>query len=185
MKTLVIIASSTGGPEALNALVQDLNTSATLLIIQHMPPVINNSLREYLETSSKMPCILAKNLDRLEEGKIFLAPSGQHLRLTKNFQIELFTGESVNFVCPAADVTMLSVQARGGLRLIGVVLTGMGRDGAMGIAHLKKMGATTFAQLPSTCSIDSMPKHAIETKCIDSILSIQEIRKEIQRLASL
>lgn len=184
MHTLVIVGSSTGGPEALNLMVRELKSSATFLIIQHMPAFINHSLCEYLEKTSQMTCRVVKDKDPLEAGKIHLAPSSQHLRVSPALRLELFSGEPVNFVCPSADVAMLSVRPQPNVQIVGVVLTGMGKDGAKGIAHLKKIGATTFAQLPSTCSIDSMPKHAIETGCVDQILPIEGIRTAIQRLAA-
>ena len=130
-----------------------------------------------------MRVVLAKDGMMIESGKAYFAPGGVHLKLVNNERIHLFEGERVNFVCPAADVAMMSLgPPREGGRLVGVVLTGLGKDGAAGISYIKRLGGWTIAQAPETAVVYGMPQHAIATGDVDFVLPPEEIANRIFRL---
>ena len=177
---LIIIGSSTGGPDALRTVLANINLAAAVIVVQHMPAFINESLRQTIERISGMPCILPESMERINSGTIYLAPSDVHLKLQGNRVVHLEPGPNVNYVCPAADVTMQSLKKDvHHMRLAGVVLTGMGKDGANGISHIKSLGGLTIAQAPKTCSVDAMPTYAIETGNVDHVLKLDQIRLKL------
>jgi two-component system chemotaxis response regulator CheB len=180
---LLIIGSSTGGPRILEELFASLSRlNAAILIVQHITPGIDASLAGSLARVLPMPVHLAADGASLRHGEILLAPGGVHASLVNNQKIRLSPGEKVNSVCPSIDVTMKTAQPLTGGRLAGVILTGMGRDGADGIAHIKKIGGTTFAQDKSSSVIYGMPKAAAETGCVDFVLSTRQIGRKLTEL---
>jgi len=180
---LVIIGSSTGGLKVLEELFPHLPViRAAVLIVQHITPVVDHSFAGSLQRVSPMPVRLARHGDALTPGEVLLAPGGVHLTLSDNSTIHLAPGEKVNSVCPSIDVTMLSVTPFRGRRGAGVILTGMGRDGADGIVHLKRCGAVTIAQDRSTSVIYGMPRAAAETGMIDFILPTRLIAEKLAEL---
>ena len=182
-KNIVIIGSSTGGPKMLPRLCSRLpKIKACIVIVQHMPRFINDSLRNSLDVVTDMDVRLAEDGVFLEEKIIFLAPSETHIKLSGNRRIKLTNGGKVNFVCPSVDVMMNSVKRTPSTRVIGVILTGIGKDGSEGVAHLKEIGGTIIAQTRSTCVVDSMPKSAIETGNVDFILPPEEIGDKITEM---
>ena len=108
------------------------------------------------------------------------APGGKHLTLIRNSVVHLHEGEKVNSVRPSIDVAMQSVTAPVGIRLAGVILTGMGSDGAAGISHIKQIGGVTIAQDRSTSVIYGMPRVAAETGCVDFVLPTERIADKIR-----
>ena len=175
---IVIIGISTGGPKTLRLVFNDLPPlRAAVLLVQHMPRFINDSFCRTLGRGTSMPVELARAHQEIAPGRVLVAPSETHLSLSGNRLVSLSGGEKVNFVCPAVDVTMESLQHRPGDRLVGVVMTGLGRDGANGIAHLKQEGGQTVAQDEASSVIWGMPKAAIDTGCVDHVLSPAMIRR--------
>src|SRR6185369_4033172 len=146
-----------------------------VLIVQHITPVIDQAFVTSLARVSKMPVSLVREGQALEEGQVFLAPGGLHLSLIGNQVFHLYRGERVNSVCPSIDVTMKTVIRPTTGRLAGVILTGMGCDGAEGIAHIKQVGGLTIAQDQETSVIYGMPKAAAETGRIDFVLPTERI----------
>lgn len=182
-KNIVIIGSSTGGPKILPRLCSRLpKLKACVIIVQHMPKFINDSLRNSLNATTDMDVRLAEDGAFLEEKVVYVSPSERHMKLTGNRRIKLTDGEKVNFVCPSVDVMMKSIKKTPSTKVVGVILTGIGKDGAEGITHLKEIGGTIIAQSRSTCVVDSMPKSAIETGNVDFILSPEEIGDKITEL---
>ncbi len=180
---LLIIGSSTGGPRILEELFASLPPlNAAVLIVQHVTPGIDESLASSFARVMPMPVRLASDGDSLQRGMILIAPGGVHLSLVNNQKVRLFRGERVNSVCPAIDVTMKSAQPLNGGKLAGVILTGMGRDGADGIAHIKRIGGITIAQDQSTSVIFGMPKAAFETGCVDFVLATRQIGRKLSEL---
>ena len=172
MPALIIIGASTGGTRVLpDLLVRLPQLQACVLIIQHMPAFISANVARTLADTSKMPLRLAADGDELTAGQVLVLPGDQHGVLTQGNRVLRLTADPrVNFVRPSIDVTMLSVAPSPGQRLAGVILTGMGKDGAAGIRHLKGLGATTFAQNEDTCAVFRMPQKAIETGCVDHVM---------------
>lgn len=179
--SLVIIGASTGGPRTLADLVGLLPTlRACIVIVQHFPKFINASFVRSLRRCTPMEVRLAEEGDTLRDGLILVAPSEVHCHLVHNRFVHLAAGPSVNFVCPSIDVTMQSI-SRNRPRLIGVLLTGMGKDGAAGLAHLKRLGALTIAQDQASCAVYGMPAEAVRLGCVDQQLPPDRIAELLTR----
>jgi len=183
-KNIIVIGSSTGGPKTLTTLFANLpRLDASVILVQHMPKFMNESLRKRLDTSTEMEVILAQEGSLLHDGVVYIAPSEVHLELVQNNSIRLFKGEKVNYTCPSIDVTMMSLQKNLNEHFTGVLLTGMGKDGADGLSHIKYIGGVTIAQSEQTCMIYGMPKAAAETGKVDIVLSPQEIKSKLIEMA--
>lgn len=180
---IVIIGSSAGGPRILKRLFTGMPfLNGCILVVQHMPKFVNDSLSGVLDDCTEMKVRIAKDGDKLERGHIYVAPSEIHLELVNNRTIRLCEGEKVNFVCPSVDVTMRSVKKTPGALLIGIILTGMGKDGAEGIRHIKEMEGITIAQDEETSVIFGMPREATETGAVDFVINPDEMREKLVEL---
>ena len=178
---LVIIASSTGGPRALNQVVPLLpeDLPAAVLIVQHMPAGFTKTLAERLNEVSHIPVHEAENLCELVEGTALLAPGGYHMVLGRNNKIFLNQEPSIFGLRPAADITMFSVAPEMGKISITAVLTGMGSDGTKGAAALKARGGRVIAQEESTCVVYGMPASIVEAGLADHIVPLQDVAEKI------
>lgn len=182
-RNILIIGASTGGLKVLEDIFPRLPIlNAATVIIQHITSPMDAAYATSLARVSKMPVSLAKEGEMLEHGKVYLAPGGMHMNLVRNQSIHLYNGEKVNSVCPSIDVSMGSLIQPIGGRLVGVILTGMGCDGAAGISHIKQIGGITIAQDQSTSVIYGMPRVAAETGMIDFILSTDRITDKLTEL---
>jgi two-component system chemotaxis response regulator CheB len=180
---LILIGSSTGGLKVLEELFPRLPVlKAAVVIIQHITPLVDQSFVTSLARVSKMPVCLAREGTALQAGTVYLAPGGVHLTLTRNSVLHLHDGEKVNSVRPSIDVAMKSVSAPFGIRIAGIILTGMGADGAAGISHIKQLGGITIAQDQKTSVIYGMPRAAAETGRIDFILPTERIADKMKDL---
>lgn len=180
---LLMIGSSTGGLKVLELLFPRLPVlNAAVVIVQHITPLVDRSFVTSLQRVSAMPVSLAGDGDPLRAGRVLLAPGGVHLHLVDNRSIHLAAGEKVNSVCPSIDVSMLSVAPAKGSKMAGVILTGMGHDGADGIVHMKKCGAVTIAQDRNSSVIYGMPKAAAETGSIDFVLPTERIAAKLKEI---
>jgi two-component system chemotaxis response regulator CheB len=179
-ENIVVIGSSAGGPRVLKWIFKGLpRLNAGVIVVQHMPKFINESLRDSLSSITSMTVRIAVDNSPIERGTVYIAPSEMHLTLADNRILRVCQGDKVNFVCPSADVTMKSLLWDLDMQFVGVVVTGMGKDGADGIAHIKRIGGTTIAQDEKTSSIFGMPKEAIRTGCVDFILPPDDIRAKL------
>ena len=182
---LIVIGSSTGGLKILEEMFRRLPAlKAAVLIVQHITPIIDQAFVGSLARISKMPVSLVREGQTLEDGHVYVAPGGKHLNLIRNQSFHLFSGEKVNSVCPSIDVTMKSLVRPPSGKLAGVILTGMGCDGAEGIMHVKRIGGITIAQDQKSSIIYGMPKAAAETGMIDYILSTDRITDKLRELFS-
>lgn len=180
---LVLIGSSTGGLKVLEELFLRLPVlQAAVVIVQHITPLVDQSFAASLARVSKMPVLLGQQGMTLQPGNVYLAPGNVHLTLLRNSIIQLGDGEKVNSVRPSVDVAMKSVVASYGCKVAGVILTGMGADGAVGISHIKQVGGITIAQDQKTSVIYGMPKAAAETGQIDFILPTERIADKMKEL---
>lgn len=179
---IILIGASTGGTRVLTEIISRLPPlPACIVIVQHMPKFINESFARTLSQNTSADVRLAQNGDRLREGLILLAPSEMHCSLIFNGSICLAAGESVNYVCPSIDVLMGSARkADSRQQLIGVLLTGMGKDGAVGMLHIKRMGGFTIAQDRATCVVYGMPAEAVKLGCVDSELAPMGIARLLE-----
>ena len=181
---VVMIGVSTGGPIALKRLFADLPPlNAAIVIVLHIPPGMDYKIAKSLAAVASMPVVLAEDGEYLRSGQVYLAPGGFHLKLEGNSRIILEEGERVNFVQPSADVAMKSllkpIKKR---RIVGVIMTGMGKDGAEGIRHIKKIRGVTIAQDQESSAIYGMPKAASETGAVDFVVPLKKIGKKLVEL---
>lgn len=178
---LVIIGSSTGGPNALQQVIPRLpeNIPAAILVVQHMPPGFTKSLANRLNECSLVHVSEAKDGDIMQAGKVYIAPGGFHLVLRSKAILGLNQEAPVHSVRPAVDVTFDSALKLYGSQIVGVILTGMGYDGSKGMAALKNLGGKTIAQDEATSVIYGMPRVIVEMGKADKVLPIQKIADEI------
>lgn len=178
---IVMIGVSTGGPMALKRLFAELPPlNAAIVIVLHIPPGMDYKIARGLDAVASMPVALAEDGEYLRSGQVYLAPGGFHLKLEGNSRVILKEGARVNFVQPSADVAMESLlKPLKRKRLVGVILTGMGRDGAEGIRHIKALGGFTIAQDQDSSAIYGMPKAAFETGAVDFVSSLDKIGKKL------
>ncbi len=179
-RNIVIIGISTGGPKALRTFFDGMPLlDGSIVLVQHMIKCANTSLTASLNGLTEMDVRLATHGEHLERGVVYVAPSEVHLELVNNQTIKLVNSPKVCYVRPAVDVTMKSIKRNNGDNIIGIIMTGMGKDGTDGISHIKSVGGTTFAQDEKTSVIWGMPKEAIGTGHVDYILSTQGIRNKM------
>lgn len=177
---VISIAASTGGPPAVSYVLSHLPSNVPpILVVQHMPKGVTKLFADGLNQSCKFKVKEAEEGDYVQEGLALIAPGGFHMVVTKNGRITLNQDPPVNYVRPAADVMMFSSAEVYGSKNIGVVLTGMGSDGAKGIKTIKDKGGATIAQNQETCVIFGMPNMAIQTGCVDVIAPLDRIPREI------
>lgn len=176
-KNLVIIGSSTGGPKALEFVLTTLpaNLNAAILVVQHMPAGFTRSLAERLNGLCAIEVKEAEANERLLVGRALVAPGDYHLVLSSDGTVQLNQDAPVNFVRPSIDVTMLSAVKFFPKKIVGVILTGMGRDGAAGMAAIKKAGGITLVQDQETSVIYSMPRAVVENGDADYVLPVDRI----------
>ena len=178
---LSTIASSTGGPAALNELMPHLpaDLNAAYLLVQHLPAGFTKSLSDRLNSHCSLTVREAKENDSLQAGLALIAPGGQHLLLNDQCRISLNNDPPLWGVRPAADVMMQSIIGHFSSRVIGVVLTGMGRDGALGAKSIHSQGGWCFAQNEASCVVYGMPRAAVEAGGIDQVTSLQDMASVI------
>jgi two-component system chemotaxis response regulator CheB len=154
---------------------------AALLLVQHMPDGFTGALAEQLTEAAGFPVREAQAGDLAAPGSALLAPGGTHLLLDRTGRVQLRADPPVHGVRPAADPTLVSAAQSFGARCIGVVLTGMGRDGAKGLAAVKASGGSTLAQDRATSLVYGMPKAAVELGVVDTVSPLERIAAVINR----
>jgi two-component system chemotaxis response regulator CheB len=180
---VVAIATSTGGPATLQELIPQLHTepNAAYLLVQHMPPGFTQSLAERLNRTSRLAVREAKTGDSIERGLVLIAPGGHHLTVDAQGIVALNDEPPLWGVRPAADVLMHSVANHFGPRSLAVVLTGMGRDGALGAKAIVQAGGTCLAQDEATSVIYGMPRAALEVGAASQSVALGQMAAEIER----
>ncbi|OHV12034.1 protein-glutamate methylesterase/protein-glutamine glutaminase [Kushneria phosphatilytica] len=177
---LLIVGASTGGTEAIRELLMPLPPDApAVLITQHMPAGFTRSFAERLNTLCRISVREAVHGERVLPGHAYIAPGGErHLKLGRsgaNYVIELEEGPPVNRHRPSVDVLFESAARHAGRNAIGVLLTGMGRDGAQGLKTMRDAGAYTLAQDEATCVVFGMPREAIALEAACEVVPIQSM----------
>jgi two-component system chemotaxis response regulator CheB len=174
---LCCIAISTGGPAALGELLPALPPDLRLavVVVQHMPAGFTGPLAERLDAASRVAVREAQVGDRPLAGSVLIAPGDRHLEFDERGMVVLTDGPPVNGCRPAADVTMLSAVKVYGRRTLGVVMTGMGKDGAAGALAIKRAEGKTCAQDQQTSVIYGMPKAAIDAGAIDEVVPLPDL----------
>jgi len=183
---LVALAASTGGPAALAELLPSVTLAgrATLLIVQHMARGYTRALADQLAERTRFPVREAEAGAELSAGTAWVAAGDRHLLVDQKSQLALNDGAPVNGVRPSADVTLAAVAQSFGARAMGVILTGMGKDGARGLAQLKAAGGVTVAQDRASSIVYGMPKAAVELGVVDTVAPLSRIANLINRWVS-
>ncbi|NPV91010.1 MAG: chemotaxis response regulator protein-glutamate methylesterase [Firmicutes bacterium] len=168
---IIAMGASTGGTEALYSVITSLPPDAPgVVVVQHIPPVYSRMFAERLNSASPLNVKEARTGDVVEPGVVLIAPGDQHLKVRKTgdrYRVNCQAGEKVNGHCPSVDVLFESVARAAGDRAIGVILTGMGYDGARGLLAMKRKGAKTIGQDEKTCVVYGMPRVAYEIGAVD------------------
>lgn len=180
---IVGIGASTGGTEAIKDLLVRLPASFPAIVMtQHMPPGFTTSFAKRLNGLCALTVKEAQHNERLLPGHAYLAPGDQHLRVVKygsDYRTQLSTHGRVSGHIPSVDVLFNSLAEHVGHNAFGVILTGMGRDGADGMHAMHEKGAMTFAQDEATCVVYGMPKEAVRKGGVDKSLPIPEIARQL------
>ena len=181
---LVMIGASTGGTEAIRQVLEPLpSNSPAIMITQHMPAGFTRSFVERLDSLCQVQVHEAEHGQRVLPGHVYLAPGGiAHMKLARsgaNYVVELEDSEPVNRHRPSVDVLFHSAAEVAGKNAVGVLLTGMGKDGAQGMLAMKKAGAATFAQDEASCVVFGMPREALAIGAADEAVPLSEISERI------
>jgi two-component system, chemotaxis family, protein-glutamate methylesterase/glutaminase len=176
---VIVIGASTGGPVALRTLVCNLpeDFRDAVLIVQHMPAEFTRVFAAHLEQRSRLEVREAKSGDPIQPGRVLVAPGGYHLLVNPNGRVELNQGVEIAGHRPSIDVTMQSAAQIFGAHTRGVVLTGMGEDGIMGLLSIRSKGGKTFAQDEQSSIVYGMPQRAIKKGLADYVAPPAEIAR--------
>lgn len=183
---IVAVGASTGGTEALRVFVEMLPADFPgVVIVQHMPEHFTTSFAERLDSLSKVTVKEAEDGDTVVPGRVLLAPGNRHMLLQRSgarYYVQIKEGPLVSRHRPSVDVLFRSAARYAGKNAVGVIMTGMGDDGARGLLEMKDAGATTIAQDEKSCVVFGMPKVAIELGGVDQILPLEKIAKAVATL---
>jgi two-component system chemotaxis response regulator CheB len=180
---VIAIGASTGGTEAIKAVLTQLPVdSPGIVITQHMPPGFTKSFAKRLDGLCRINVLEAQGGERIMPGYAYLAPGDKHLTVVRSgadYRIELTDGPRVSGHKPSVDVMLQSVAEAVGSNALAVILTGMGKDGALGIRSIAEQGGFTMAQDEASSLIFGMPQEAIKTGCIKQIVSLERISQHL------
>jgi two-component system chemotaxis response regulator CheB len=176
---VVAIGTSTGGTQALEAVLTRLPaTSPGIVIVQHMPEKFTAMFAERLNSLSEMEVREARNGDRVVPGLVLIAPGGRHMMLKRNgaqYVVDVADGPLINRHKPSVDVLFRSVAKFAGANALGIIMTGMGDDGARGMKEMHDAGAQTIAQDEASCVVFGMPKEAMKLGGVDQTMPLGQI----------
>lgn len=180
---IVAIGASTGGTEAIRSIVCAMPAGCPAIVVtQHMPPGFTRSFADRLDSLARVRVKEAANGERLLAGHVYIAPGGHHLRVDRNganFIATVFAGAEVNHHMPSVEVLFDSVAAHVGRNAVGVMLTGMGKDGAAAMGRMKQAGAYNIAQDEASCVVYGMPREAVRLGAVHAEMPIGEIASAI------
>jgi two-component system chemotaxis response regulator CheB len=168
---VIIIGASTGGPSAIGELVTQLprDFGAPCVIVQHLPASFTAPFAAQLKRRAKVPVRVAEEGDRLEPGLVLVAPGAMHLSITSDGRVHLQTPAAKDFYRPSIDLAMASAAEAYGASAVGIVLTGIGNDGAEGLKHIRGAGGEAFIQDVTSCIVPSMPERALQQAGADVV----------------
>lgn len=184
----VVIGSSTGGTQAIEYLLSHLPSDAPgIAITQHMPEKFTAMYAKRLDAVCAMRVREAQDNDRLERGTVLIAPGGRHMQLCKTggqYFVKVLDGPLVNRHKPSVDVLFKSAAEVAGSGVLGILLTGMGDDGARGMKQMHERGAHTIAQNEASCVVFGMPKEAIKLQAVDEVMDLAQIPAAILKFGA-
>jgi len=182
-KKLIAVGSSTGGTKALEVVLPALPPNIPgMVIVQHMPPVFTKSFADRLDTICQVNVKEAENGDWVQPGRVLIAPGNYHMMVQRKgakYYVRVKNGPPVHHHRPSVDVLFNSVAKSVGVNTTGVILTGMGSDGAKGMLTMREHGAYTIGQDEDSCVVYGMPKVAYELGAVDEVLPLQKIADAI------
>jgi two-component system, chemotaxis family, protein-glutamate methylesterase/glutaminase len=185
-KTVIAIGASTGGTEALAKLISELPPlMPPILIVQHIPPKFSEMFAERLNRISALDVKEAASGDKLRHGRVLLAPGDRHMRLARSqdgYVVDCRDGERVNGHKPSVDLMFESVAKEAGSHAVGIILTGMGYDGAKGLMSMRRKGARTIGQDEASCVVYGMPRAAFEIGAVEKQLPLERISRYLIQL---
>jgi two-component system chemotaxis response regulator CheB len=185
---IIAIGASTGGTEALKKVLVKMPVNAPgILVVQHMPAQFTTSFAARLNDLCEMNVKEAEEGDAIINGRVLIAPGNFHMLLNRSgarYFVNVRKGPMVHHQRPAVDVLFKTVAKYAGANAVGVILTGMGADGAEGMAVMKQAGAKNIAQDEASCVVFGMPKEAIKTGAVDKVLHIDQIAQAALRMAA-
>ncbi|ABJ76350.1 protein-glutamate methylesterase/protein-glutamine glutaminase [Leptospira borgpetersenii] len=181
---LIAIGTSTGGTQALEYILTQLNVHCPgIVIVQHMPEKFTETFANRLNQICEIQIKEAKDGDRIQLGSAYIAPGNKHMEIYLSgaqFHVRVLDGPLINRHRPSVDVLFNSVAKVAGKNAKGIIMTGMGNDGANGLLKMKQTGAFTIAQDETSCVVFGMPKEAILKGVVDTILPLSKIVSEVQ-----
>jgi two-component system chemotaxis response regulator CheB len=174
---IIAVATSAGGLKALSQLLSALprDFAPSIVVVQHLDPRHRSLMAHILSRRTSLPVKEAEEGETLRPGTVYIAPPNKHLLVNPDTTLSLSQTELVHFVRPSADLLFESVAGSFRERAIAVVLSGSGSDGAMGVQAIKKVGGTVLAQDERSAEFYGMPHAAVQTGCVDFVLSLGEI----------
>lgn len=182
---IVAIGTSTGGTQALESILTELpKTSPGIVIVQHMPEKFTEAFAKRLNTMCEIEVMEAESGDRIVPGKAYIAPGGKHLEVQRSgaqYITKVSTGPAVNRHCPSVDVLFRSIAKNVQQNAMGIIMTGMGKDGAHGLLAMKKSGSITIAQNEKSCIVYGMPKEAIKLDAAQQIVDLSDMANLINQ----
>lgn len=181
------IAASTGGPAAVQTMLSGLGANFPLpvLLVQHIARDFTLALQDWLQRTTSLPIRIAAHGERLAPGHVYLPPDGFHLLAGGRGLIALRPAHADDRYCPSADLLFQSVAKAYGAHAIGVILTGMGDDGARGLRELRERGAATIAQDEASCVVYGMPRSAVEAGAVVHVAALDQIAQHILALVTV
>lgn len=185
MHNVIAIGASTGGTEAIYNLLKQLPQGMPgMVIVQHIPPVFSTMFAERLNKQTHFTVKEGATGDIIEKDHVYLAPGDKHMQVKVNddgYRLKVFEGDKVSGHCPSVDVLFQSVAETAGSKALGVILTGMGYDGAKGLAMMKRKGAVTLGQDEKSCVVYGMPKAAYELGGVSKQVSLDLMGHNVVR----
>jgi len=176
---IIAVGASTGGTEALRVFLTALPTDCPpVVIVQHMPEVFTRAFAERLNRECEIEVEEARDGDRLQTGRALIAPGNRHMLVNRSGEelaVQIIDGPLVSRHRPSVDVLFRSVAISVGPRAVGVIMTGMGDDGAQGLCEMKEAGAATIAQDEASCVVFGMPKEAIARGAVNVVVPLEQI----------
>ncbi|MEM1407545.1 MAG: chemotaxis response regulator protein-glutamate methylesterase [Bacteroidota bacterium] len=176
---IIAIGASTGGTEAIKTVLEQMPIdSPGIIIVQHMPEIFTRSFAERLNSLCKIEVKEAKDGDSILRGRALIAPGNYHMEVRRSgskYYVRIHDGESVNRHRPSVDVLFQSVAKHAGQNAVGIIMTGMGTDGAKGLLNMKNAGAFTLAQDEKSSVVYGMPKEAVRLGAVDQVASLKSL----------
>jgi two-component system, chemotaxis family, protein-glutamate methylesterase/glutaminase len=187
-EAVVAIGTSTGGTQALEVVLTALpRVSPGIVVVQHMPEKFTEAFARRLNGMCQVEVVEAKKGDSVIPGRALIAPGGRHLLLRRSgarYYVDVVDGPPVSRHRPSVDVLFRSVAGTAGRNALGIIMTGMGDDGAHGLKEMRNAGAKTIAQDEASCVVYGMPKEAVKLGAVEHIMPLEEISGAITRTVS-